>query len=284
MEIFRTSGEMRADAVRWRGRRERVALVPTMGFLHEGHLSLMRLARARADRVVVSLFVNPTQFGPREDLDAYPRNFERDCALCGAEGVDALFAPGAEGMYASDHSVYVVEEDLSGGLCGESRPGHFRGVLTVVAKLFNLVRPDVAVFGEKDAQQLRLIRRMVRDLDFPVEIVGGPIVREADGVAMSSRNANLSAEARAQATVLKRTLDALAEAAGEGVVEEKRLRQRAAAVLASAPLGELDYLDFVDDETLRPLRGRLRGRVLMAIAVRFPGARLIDNHVVEMPV
>jgi pantoate--beta-alanine ligase len=261
-----------------------VGLVPTMGYLHEGHLSLVRLAKQRADRVVVSLFVNPTQFGPNEDLEAYPRNFERDRALCETEGVDVLFAPENREVYAADHSVYVNEETLSLGLCGQSRPGHFRGVLTVVAKLFNLVLPDVAVFGEKDAQQIRVIRRMVRDLDFPVEIVGGPIVREDDGVAMSSRNTNLSPEARKQAVVLSRSLRVVAEAVEQGgYTSETDLRQLVADELGHAPLGELDYLEFVDDETLRPVRGELKGRVLVAMAVRFPGARLIDNRVVEVP-
>jgi pantoate--beta-alanine ligase len=262
-----------------------IGLVPTMGYLHEGHLSLVRIAKRRSERVVVSLFVNPTQFGPGEDLEAYPRNFAHDQQLCEAEGVDVLFAPAAGEMYAADHSVYVNEETLSLGLCGQSRPGHFRGVLTVVAKLFNLVLPDVAVFGEKDAQQIRVIRRMVRDLDFPVEVVGGPIVREDDGVAMSSRNTNLSAEAREQAVVLSRALGVVAGAVEQGgCTSEPELRRLVADELGHAPLGELDYLEFVDDETLRPMRGGLKGRVLVAIAVNFPGARLIDNRVVEVPV
>lgn len=283
MEICRTPKAMRDAAARMRAEGHSIALVPTMGYLHEGHLSLVRIARRRAERVVASLFVNPTQFGPGEDLHAYPRNFERDRALCEEEGVDALFAPGPGAMYAPDHSVYVVEDSLSKGLCGESRPGHFRGVLTVVLKLFNLVAPDVAVFGEKDAQQLRLIRRMARDLDVPVDIAGGPIVREADGVAMSSRNANLSPEARAQAPALNRALNAAREAARAGETRVDALRRRMEADLAAAPLGELDYLEFVDDETLEPAGERLRGRILIALAVRFPGARLIDNHVVEIP-
>jgi pantoate--beta-alanine ligase len=283
MQVIRSSREMQAWAIRARTEGVSVGLVPTMGFLHEGHLSLMRLAGERTDRVVVSLFVNPTQFGPNEDLDAYPRDFDRDVERCRAVGVDVLFAPPNAEMYAPDHSVYVNEDALSRGLCGRSRPGHFRGVLTVVAKLFNLVLPDVAVFGEKDAQQIRVIRRMTRDLNFPVEIVGGPIVREPDGVAMSSRNANLSPGAREQAVALSRALADVAGAVARGETSESILRDRVAEVLKSAPLGGLDYLDFVDDETLRPMEGTLQGRVLVAIAVRFPGARLIDNRVVEVP-
>ncbi len=277
MEIVREREEMQRLALRWQSEGLRIALVPTMGFLHEGHLSLVRLARERGDRVVLSLFVNPTQFGPNEDLDRYPRDFERDRALCEAEGVDVLFAPKVGDMYDADHTVYVVEESLAMGLCGGSRPVHFRGVLTVVAKLFNVCLPRVAVFGEKDAQQLRLIERMVRDLDFPVEMVRGATVREADGLAMSSRNKNLSAEARAQAVALSRALAGAREAWGAGEREVEGLRAVVLRRLAEAPLGELDYLEIVDDADLRPLSGRISGPVLVALAVKFPGARLIDN-------
>lgn len=261
-----------------------IGLVPTMGYLHEGHLSLVNLAEEQSDLVVVSLFVNPTQFGPNEDLEAYPRDFERDRQACEQAGVDVLFAPPKEDLYAEDHTVFVTEEVLASGLCGRSRPIHFRGVLTVVAKLFNLVLPDVAVFGEKDAQQIRLIRRMVRDLNFPLRIVGGPIVREADGVAMSSRNTNLSPEARSQAVALSKALAAVAEAVEqEAITDVAVLRERAGAELAHASLGTLDYLEFVHDESLAPFEDRLTGTVLVAIAVYFPGARLIDNRVVRVP-
>lgn len=280
MQLIREPGEMQAEALRWRKQEIKVGLVPTMGFLHEGHLSLVRLAREQADRVVLSLFVNPTQFGPGEDLDRYPKNIERDMELCRAEGVDVLFLPEADRVYAPDATVFVQEEELSKGLCGFSRPVHFRGVLTVVAKLFNLCLPDLAVFGEKDAQQLRLIRRMVRDLNFPVEILSGPIVREADGVAMSSRNSNLSPEARAQAPVLRRSLLALAEQVKQGERDPLRLREQVMENLRAAPLGRLDYLELVDDETLQPV-GQIGERpVLAAMAVHFPGARLIDNLVI----
>ena len=208
MKVFERPEELQAWALAERAAGRRVGLVPTMGNLHEGHLSLVRIAKGRADRVVVSDFVNPTQFGPNEDYAAYPRTFEEDCAKCEAEGVDAVFHPVPGAMYAADASVSLVENALSKVLCGASRPGHFNGVCTVVAKLFLLAQPHVAVFGQKDAQQLCVIRRMVRDMFFPIEIVAAPISREADGLARSSRNQYLSAEERAQAPVLRRSLAA----------------------------------------------------------------------------
>jgi pantoate--beta-alanine ligase len=284
MEIIKDPWEMQIWALSQRSGGVRLGLVPTMGFLHEGHLSLVRIAREHADRTVLSLFVNPTQFGPREDLDRYPRAIERDLALCEAEGVDVVFMPQADQMYEADASVSLQENALSTGLCGQSRPVHFGGVLTVVAKLFNLCLPDIAVFGEKDAQQLRLIRRMVRDLNFPVRILPGPIIREKDGVAMSSRNANLSAEARAQAPVLQQALKAMDDVAHTGIREVAALKRVAEQVLARAPLGLLDYLEVVDDETLEPVEEIGKRPVLIAIAVQFPGARLIDNRVVSLSV
>jgi len=277
MQIIRSAGEMQAWALARRGEGRRIGLVPTMGFLHEGHLSLVRIAKAQADLVVLTLFVNPTQFGPNEDLERYPRDFARDAALCEAEGVDVLFAPPNEEVYFADHSVYLTESQLSVGLCGGSRPVHFRGVLTVVAKLFLLTQPHVAVFGEKDAQQIRVIRRMVRDLNFPVEIVGGPIVREADGVAMSSRNKNLDAASRAVAPRLSQALFAARDAFAAGERDLESLRGRVLEVLGDLTPGALDYLELVDDETLMPVRGVWQRPVLMALAVRFPGVRLIDN-------
>lgn len=279
MEVIEDPQRMQAMALGWRRQGIKVGLVPTMGFLHEGHLSLVRIAREQAELVVLSLFVNPTQFGPNEDLDRYPKNIERDLALCEQEGVSVVFMPSAEKVYAADASVFVQEAQLSRGLCGLSRPVHFRGVLTVVAKLFNLILPDVAVFGEKDAQQIRLIRRMVRDLNFPLEILPGPIVREADGVAMSSRNANLSEPERLQARVLRKSLMAVSAAVAAGESDLRKLRGIVDLLLAEAPLGQLDYLEFVDDETLVPVE-RIGDRpVLAAMAVQFPGARLIDNVV-----
>jgi len=252
-----------------------------MGFLHEGHLSLVRIAKERSDLVVVTIFVNPTQFGPNEDLDRYPRSLQRDCQLCEAEGADIIYAPAVDAVYAPDHSVSLVENDLSAGLCGASRPVHFGGVLTIVAKLFNLTQPDIAVFGEKDVQQLRVIRRMVRDLDFAVEIVPGPTVREADGTAMSSRNANLSPEERLQAPLLFKSLDAAGTMVGLGERSAVAIRNRVLDVLAGAKLGEVDYVEVVDDETLKPVE-QIERSVLVAIAVQFSAARLIDNRTLHV--
>ncbi|WFB36067.1 pantoate--beta-alanine ligase [Kiritimatiellota bacterium B12222] len=279
MIVIQDPQEMQDMALTWRRQGQIVGLVPTMGFLHEGHLSLVRLARAQSKVVVLSLFVNPTQFGANEDLDRYPSNIERDLAYCEAEGVDVVFMPKADEVYAEDASVFVQEQKLSQGLCGMSRPIHFQGVLTVVAKLFNLCLPDLAVFGEKDAQQLRLIRRMVRDLNFPVEIISGPIVREEDGLAMSSRNSNLSEAERGEALVLRKSLLAIVDAKTFGERNVKRLRAMVEEFLREATLGTLDYLEFVDDETLEPV-GHIEDRpVLVAMAVQFPSARLIDNIV-----
>ncbi len=280
MHTIRTPRAMQDAALTLRAAGRRIGVVPTMGYLHEGHASLIRLARARADVVIVTLFVNPTQFGPNEDLSRYPRDFERDRALCEAEGADILFAPEAGSVYAADASVWIDEVRLSHGLCGASRPGHFRGVCTVVAKLFNLTQPHVAVFGEKDAQQLRVIRRMVRDLDIPVEIVAGPTVREPDGLAMSSRNAYLSPEERAQAVCLRRALDAAAARLAAGERDAARLRAAMADVIAGAPLARADYVEIVDDETLEPVAAIDRP-ALAALAVFVGRTRLIDNAVLR---
>ncbi len=278
MRISYTIDEARSALRELRADGRSVALVPTMGALHEGHLSLIRLAREAADAVVVSLFVNPTQFGPTEDFSAYPRTMEQDLAACEAEGVSLLFAPDAARMYAPDHSTYVTPESLDQVLCGASRPGHFRGVLTVVAKLFNIVQPDVAVFGEKDAQQLRLIERMVRDLDIPVQILRGPIVREADGLAISSRNRYLSSEERAEAVCLHQALESAQAAFRGGEQHVETLKGLMMNRISEAPHAELDYAEIVDDATLQPVR-RIEVPALAAIAVRFSRARLIDNMV-----
>lgn len=280
MEVVDDPQRMQTMGLGWRRQGLKVGLVPTMGYLHEGHLSLVRIARQQAEVVVLSLFVNPTQFGPNEDLDRYPKNIERDLALCREEGVSVVFMPEARDVYLPDSSVFVQEEKLSQGLCGLSRPVHFRGVLTVVAKLFNLILPDLAVFGEKDAQQIRLIRRMVRDLNFPVEILSGAIVREPDGVAMSSRNSNLSEAEREQALVLRKSLLAISEAVTLGEREVVSLRKIADVFLQATPLGSLDYLEFVDDETLVAVEKVGDRPVLVAMAVQFSGARLIDNIVI----
>ena len=276
--ILRDPAALQASALAWKRSGRRVGFVPTMGYLHAGHRALMEQARPQADVLVVSIFVNPLQFGPNEDLGRYPRDFARDEALCRDAGVDVIFYPEAATLYAADHSVYVEETRLGQGLCGRARPGHFRGVTTVVAKLFNLVLPDFAVFGEKDAQQLRIIRRMVRDLAFPVEIVSGPTVREADGLAMSSRNAMLKPEERAQATVLRQALDEAERLHGAGERSTHRLKAAMQAVLTRAPLAQVDYLEVVDDQTLEPVEAVDRP-TLIALAVKFPSARLIDNTV-----
>jgi pantoate--beta-alanine ligase len=257
-----------------------VGLVPTMGFFHAGHLSLMRQARAECGLAVVSLFVNPTQFGPGEDLAAYPKDFERDCALASAEGVDVMFAPEAHEVYAADHATFVNVERITGNLCGASRPGHFRGVATVVAKLFNICRPRRAYFGLKDYQQVRVIETMIRDLNCDVELVRCPIVREPDGVAMSSRNSYLTADERRAAPVLRRSLLAAGTAIGQGERDGATVARRLREMIAMEPLARVDYAEVVDAETLATL-AQIDRAALLAVAVRIGRARLIDNLVVE---
>jgi len=276
MEVISSAAAMQERALSLKRQGRRIGFVPTMGYLHEGHLSLMRLARPRCDVLVVSIFVNPTQFGPGEDYEKYPRDFARDEKLCREVGVDIVFYPPVEEMYAPDATVYVDEEKLSKVLCGASRPGHFRGVLTVVAKLFNLVQPDLAVFGQKDAQQLRLIQRMVRDLNFPVEILAGPIVREPDGLAMSSRNTYLSPEERRQALCLKAALDRAVELFRSGERHAGRLRREMEQLIRRQPLARIDYVEIVDWESLQPVE-EITGPTLVALAVKIGGTRLIDN-------
>jgi len=278
MIIVRKPEDMLAWSREQRSAGKKICLVPTMGSLHEGHLSLIRIAHKKSDRVIVSLFVNPTQFGPREDLEKYPRDEARDRSLCEKEGADVLFIPDASAMYPEGYSVSVVEESISKGLCGVSRPVHFRGVVTVVAKLFNIVDPDFAVFGEKDAQQLRVIRRLVRDLNYPIEIVSGPTVREEDGLAMSSRNKLLSKEERVQAAIVRMSLEKALSAWAEGEKNAAAIKAVVAGVLSTAPLGRVDYIELVDDETLEPVE-KIDRRALLAIAVNFSSTRLIDNVV-----
>lgn len=249
-----------------------------MGALHEGHLSLVRAAKAQADVVAVSIFVNPTQFGPNEDLAKYPRPFEKDCALLEKEGVDLLFAPSAEEMYPSGAVTDVNVEGMSERLCGKSRPGHFRGVTTVVSKLFHIIEPDVAFFGQKDAAQLSIIRRMVRDLDFPVEIVGCPIVREPDGLAMSSRNAYLDLQQRKAALVLHRSLQAIENRYLQGERSAAALIAAGKDEFAREPSAPLDYLEIVNPDTLEPM-SELAPPALVAIAGYVGHTRLIDNVV-----
>lgn len=257
------------------------ALVPTMGFFHDGHLSLMRWARDNADRVYVSLFVNPSQFGPDEDLEAYPRDLERDAALAAGAGVDVLFTPSPDVLYAPDHATWVQVPALAEHLCGAQRPVHFRGVATVVTMLLNLAQPSLAVFGQKDWQQLALIRRMVRDLHVPTRIVGRPIAREADGLALSSRNVYLEPEHRAQAPGLHEGLMHIRALAREGQREAARLKQALADFYAEhVPDGIIDYVELVDPDAIRPVE-RVDGPTLAAVAVRLGRARLIDNQLID---
>ena len=277
MQILDTLPALTAQAEHWRTEGLRIALVPTMGYFHEGHLSLMRRARSLADRVVVSRFVNPTQFGPAEDLDAYPRDAERDIALAEAEGVDALFQPAPEAMYAPDHATWVEVPELSRGLCGLTRPVHFRGVCTVVLKLFMLTGADIAVFGQKDWQQQAILRRMVRDLDVPVRIETRETVREADGLALSSRNVYLSPDERAHAPEIRKALLYAQKLAQSGETSVKLLREAVLRRWAEfLPMGRLDYLSIVHPESMTPLT-EVTGPALMACAVRIGKARLIDN-------
>ena len=281
MKIITTALDMKQAALALRAQGRRIGFVPTMGNLHGGHLALVRLAKKHADVVVVSIFVNPTQFGPSEDFAAYPRTFEADRALCEQEGVDVIFHPDVPEMYPAGASVSVVENSLSRTLCGASRPGHFDGVCTVVAKLFNLVQPHVAVFGEKDGQQLRIIRRMVRDLRFPVEIIPGPTVREPDGLALSSRNQYLTPEQRPQAAGLRRALDECERLFAAGERDPQKLVAAMRTVVARIPVAQVDYIEVVDDETLQPLAGPIVRPALAALAVRIGKPRLIDNAVLR---
>lgn len=278
MEVVRSPGEMRMTAEGFRRGNLSLGLVPTMGSFHEGHLSLMRKARAACQRVAVSLFVNPTQFGPGEDLDRYPRDFERDRDLAAAEGVDVLFTPAAEDMYAEGYATYVEVERLTDGLCGARRPGHFRGVATVVAKLFNICLPTTAYFGQKDYQQAQVIKRMNEDLDFDVEIEVLPIVRENDGLAMSSRNKYLSPEERREATSL---YAALVRAQGLFAAGEKRPGQyldEMKAIIEAQPSLRLDYAELVNPRDLTSVSAVAKGTVA-AVAAFVDGTRLIDNTV-----
>ncbi|MER3545321.1 MAG: pantoate--beta-alanine ligase [Chloroflexota bacterium] len=255
-------------------------LVPTMGYLHEGHLSLVRRARAENDHVAVSIFVNPTQFGPHEDLDRYPRDLNRDLSLLEPLGVDLVLAPPVEEMYPPGFQTKVVVEDVARPLEGAARPGHFVGVATIVCKLFNIFQPDRAYFGQKDAQQVVVIRRMARDLDFDLEIVVCPTVREPDGLAMSSRNVYLSPEERRAATVLFRALSAAQAAWQAGERDGERLRQHMRAVLTSEPLARPDYVSIADPDTLVEL-DQVGERALASLAVRIGATRLIDNLILE---
>ena len=281
MEIVSDPRDMQAVSMAWRRLDRRIALVPTMGFFHDGHLSLMRYGREQGDRLVVSLFVNPAQFGPAEDLNRYPRDLERDEALAREAGVDVLYNPAAADMYPEGYQTYVTVEDLSRPMCGASRPGHFRGVATVVLKLFHQVLPHLAIFGEKDYQQLAVIKRMVADLNVPLEVAGRPIVREADGLALSSRNSYLSPEERRSALVLFQALTRARDLAASGEAEAEKILSEVTRIIGSTPGTLLDYAVLVDPQTLTNV-DIIRGSARLAMAAWVGGTRLIDNMLLEV--
>ena len=279
MQVTKTVAETRALVKNWRKEGKTVGLVPTMGYLHEGHASLIRRCREENDIVVVSVFVNPTQFGPNEDLEAYPRDFQRDSALCASLGADLIFHPEPEDMYQNP-CAYVSIETLSDNLCGKSRPIHFRGVCTVVSKLFNIVSPDRAYFGQKDAQQLAIIKKMVKDLDFDIEIVGCPIIREEDGLAKSSRNTYLSPDERKAALFLSRAVRKGQEIISAGMESDSVLSEMR-KVIQAEPLARIDYVSMVDALTMQDVE-KVDRDVLVAMAVYIGKTRLIDNFIFEV--
>lgn len=280
MEICYTIKDVRERVNAWKREGLTVGFVPTMGYLHEGHKSLMEAARANNDRVVVSVFVNPMQFGPNEDLESYPRDFEKDSALCESVGVDLIFHPEPKEMYSDGFCSYVDMNGLTTELCGKSRPIHFRGVQTVVLKLFNIVKPDRAYFGQKDAQQLAVIKRMVKDLNVDTEIVGCPIVREADGLAKSSRNTYLNPDERKAALILSRSLKLGRELIENGETDSKAVIKAITDSINTEPLAKIDYVDVVDFDTITPV-DKIGKSVLVAIAVYIGKTRLIDNFIIE---
>ena len=281
MIIATTIAQVRAQVAAWKKEGLTVGLVPTMGYLHEGHASLVDEAVRQCDRVVASDFVNPTQFGPNEDLEAYPRDFDRDCALLEEHGCAMVFHPAVEEMYAPGAATYVeILSDMPKQLCGKTRPIHFRGVCTVVSKLFNIVTPDKAFFGQKDAQQLAIIRQMVRDLSYGIEIVGCPIVREADGLAKSSRNTYLSEAERQAALVLSESVFLGQKMVAEGETDANKIVAARTEHIQAQPLAKIDYVSAVDGVTMDPV-DQIAGTVLVAMAVYIGKTRLIDNFIVE---
>lgn len=281
MIIAETIADVRKNVKEWKQQGLTVGLVPTMGYLHEGHASLVDKAVSMCDRVVVSDFVNPTQFGPNEDLDTYPRDFKRDCALLEAHGADLVFHPAVSEMYDPDAATYVeILSDMPKQLCGKTRPIHFRGVCTVVSKLFHIVTPDKAFFGQKDAQQLAIIRKMVRDLSFDIEIVGCPIVREPDGLARSSRNTYLSPEERQAALVLSRSIALGKQLVEGGETDAREIERKMTEEIEKEPMAKIDYVSVVNGTTMMPSE-KIDGNNLVAIAVYIGKTRLIDNFIVE---
>lgn len=281
MKIVSTVEQVREEVKKWRQQGLTVGLVPTMGYLHEGHKSLIDKAVAQNDKVVVSVFVNPIQFGPTEDLATYPRDLERDAALCEDAGASLIFHPEKEDMYFDDFCTYIDMDGLTKGLCGKTRPIHFRGVCTVVGKLFNIVHPDRAYFGQKDAQQLAVVRRMVRDLNFDLEIVGCPIIREEDGLAKSSRNTYLSEEERKAAVILHKGLVKGEEMVSAGEKDVKKVLDAITEIIESEPLARIDYVEAVDFDNIETI-DTIEGSVLVAVAVYIGKTRLIDNFIVGL--
>jgi pantoate--beta-alanine ligase len=261
---------------------KKIGLVPTMGFLHEGHLSLVDIARKRCDKLVVSIFVNPLQFGPREDLSRYPRDLKRDIRLLKERGTDFVFIPDERDMYPDGFHTYVEVEKLTNVLCGKSRPGHFRGVTTVVLKLFNIIKPDIAVFGEKDAQQAIIIKRMVEDLNLSTKIITGPTIRERDGLAMSSRNMYLTQNEREDAVVLYKSLLMAREMIKEGEYKPREVIEKMRQMIAKKETARIDYVSIIGKKDLAPVK-KIEGEVLVALAVWFGKARLIDNITIKYP-
>jgi len=282
MRVIESISEMQQAAEQWRNERTKICLVPTMGYLHEGHLALARKARGLADIVVVSIFVNPTQFGPGEDYERYPQDMERDVRLLTELGVDITFAPRAFEMYSQGYQTYVEVKELTQPLCGRSRPGHFLGVTSVVTKLFNIVRPHAAVFGEKDFQQLIAIQRMVRDLNMAVEVIGHPIVREPDGLAMSSRNTYMSAEQRQTALRLNRSLKKAEQLVAAGERRGEVILARVRGYLEEGGGLRIDYADLRDPDTLQEVT-LVKGPTLLAMAAYIGKARLLDNRILTPP-
>lgn len=278
MQVIRSVKEMKTRSMDLQRDGKTIGFVPTMGFLHEGHLSLVDLIRKDCDILLLSIYVNPTQFGVGEDFDKYPRDTERDLELCRIRGVDLVFIPESSEIYAGNASTYVVEEEVGMGMCGNARPNHFRGVATVCAKLFNLCQPNYVVLGQKDAQQVVVLKRMIRDLHFPIQVLVGPILREADGLAMSSRNKYLQSKQREEALLVYQSIQA-----AQKVVEEKgssnvdRVKAEVLNVLKQGRLLRVNYVDVVDRETMRPEKEIVQGRSLLAIAVWVDQVRLIDN-------
>lgn len=280
MKIVTTIQEAKEQIREWKDQGLSVGLVPSMGYLHEGHASLMKAAVSQMDKVAVSVFVNPTQFGPNEDYDSYPRDLDHDIAICEEQGVDLIFHPSVEEMYGKNYNTYVTMETLGDELCGKSRPIHFRGVCTVVTKLFNILTPDKAFFGQKDAQQLAIIKRMVKDLNMNLEIVGCPIIREEDGLAKSSRNTYLSPEERQAALILSKTIFMGQKMVEEGERDVKTLLDAMKANIETEPLARIDYVEVVDGETMQKV-DRIEESVLVAMAVYIGNTRLIDNFMYE---